>query len=92
MRSSGNSDPAVCANNLVRISRGEVPYDRTRGVKFAALTGTNLNSTEELQEDTKKMVEIYEPRVKVNSVDIKVTDAALGQIEATVNIEEASNG
>lgn len=44
MRAKGNGDPAVCANNLVRISRGEVPYDRIRGVKFADLIGTGIHS------------------------------------------------
>lgn len=32
MRASGNGSPEVCAANLLRIVRGEVAYDRVRGV------------------------------------------------------------
>ena len=31
MRKSGNGLPEICAANLLRIVRGEVPYDRVRG-------------------------------------------------------------
>ena len=31
MKASGNGSPETCASNLLRIVRGEVPYDRVRG-------------------------------------------------------------
>ena len=43
MKGSGNGNPAICANNLVRISRGEIPFDRIKGVRLAELTGSSLS-------------------------------------------------
>ena len=39
MLSKGNSDIAVCVNNLLKTSRGEVPYERLKGVNFSLLDG-----------------------------------------------------
>lgn len=87
MKSTGNGNPAICANNLVRISRGEVPFDRIKGVRLAELTGTSLSEKEDLIEDTKWMVETYEPRVEAESVKLQTADAANGQVVLTVNIK-----
>ena len=86
MKGSGNGNPAICANNLVRISRGEIPFDRIKGVRLAELTGSSLSEREDLIEDTKWRVETYEPRVSVESVKLETTDAANGQVALTVNI------
>ncbi len=32
MLAQGNSDPRVCALNLLRTIRGEVPLERTKGI------------------------------------------------------------
>ena len=31
MKAHGNGNPETCAFNLLRIVRGEIPYDRVRG-------------------------------------------------------------
>ena len=87
MRAHGNGDPAICANNLARISRGEVPYDRIRGVKFAGLIGTGQTARADLEEDTAWMIGRYEPRVTVESVDVRETDAQMGAVEVQINIK-----
>ena len=38
MRAKGNGRPEVCATNLLKITRGEVSYDRIRG-RDGALVG-----------------------------------------------------
>ena len=86
MRAKGNGDPAVCANNLVRISRGEVPYDRIRGVKFADLIGTGMTAQDDLAEDTAWMVGCYEPRVNVAGVTVRTDDAKMGGVMVDVDI------
>lgn len=91
MKSSGNGNPAVCANNLVRISRGEIPFDRIKGVRLSELTGASLSEWEDLEEDIKWMVKTYEPRVDVDSVDIETTDAANGQVAVTVNVKRRTD-
>lgn len=89
MRASGNGDPAVCANNLVRISRGEVCYDRIQGVKFADLTGSGFEAQQDLAEDTAWMVGAYEPRVTVNGVEIQADDALHGDFRVRLDLAEA---
>lgn len=86
MRSSGNGKAAVCVNNLVRISRGEVPFDRIKGVRLAELTGRTLVEKDDLADDVKWMVKTYEPRINVDSVKVTVEDAENGQAAVTVSI------
>ena len=88
MLSKGNSNPAICANNLARISRGEVVYDRIQGVKFADLIGSGLEAMQELAEDTAWMVGVYEPRVTVRGVSVATTDAARGDVSVQLDLAE----
>lgn len=86
MLSYGNGKPEVCVNNLVHISRGEVPYDRIRGVKLGQNIGRTIAERDEIADDTKWMVGTYEPRISVDRVEIFVTDAVNGQMGMTVHI------
>lgn len=88
MLSKGNANPAICANNLARISRGEVVYDRIQGVKFADLIGSGVDAQKELAEDTVWMIGTYEPRVVVRGVNVETTDAALGNVSVRVDLAE----
>ena len=40
MLAKGNGDKRVCVNNLLAIVRGEVPYDRIRGLDGLGITVT----------------------------------------------------
>ena len=84
MRSSGNGNPAVCADNLTKISRGEIQYDRIRGVKFAELIGDGLMKSSDLAEDISWMVGTYEPRVTVEDVEVTAEDAVNGRLNVTL--------
>ena len=88
MRSKGNANPAICANNLARISRGEVVYDRIQGVKFADILRAGADAQKELAEDTAWMIGVYEPRVAVRSVSVETTNAALGSVSVRVDLAE----
>lgn len=88
MLSKGNSNPAICANNLARISRGEVVYDRIQGIMFADILRTGLDGQRELAEDTAWMIGTYEPRVAVRGVNVETTDAALGNVSVRVDLAE----
>lgn len=93
MLSYGNGSAAKCVNNLVRISRGEVPYDRIKGVKLSQRIGKTIAAREEIADDAKWMVGVYEPRVNVESVKISVTDGVNGHANMTVNVRgESSDG
>ena len=91
MLSKNNSNPAVCVNNLLQIARGEVPYDRVKGISSAKIDGPISQATDELVEDAEWMLETYEPRVQVEEIKVTPTDAPNGHfaINATINTKEA---
>lgn len=86
MLSKGNSNTAVCVNNLLKISRGEVPYERLKGVNFSQLDGPATTAGQEMIEDIEWMLSIYEPRAKVESIVLKPDNAQLGQFTIQANI------
>lgn len=59
MRASGNGSPEVCAANLLRIVRGEVAYDRVRGVDGTLID--KPNATDEAVADAEWVLETFEP-------------------------------
>lgn len=91
MLSSGNSNTAVCVNNLLKISRGEVPYERLKGVNFSGIDGPATTASEELTADLEWMLGVYEPRAVVDNISITPTDAQNGQftISAEISAREA---
>ncbi len=84
MRSTGNSSPDVCASNLLRIVRGEVPYDRVRGRDGRLIDQPNV--TDEAQADAEWLLETYEPRVTVDNVEVMASNAANGDFYTMANI------
>lgn len=86
MKSQGNSLPEVCASNLLRLSRGEVPFDRLRGRNTALID--RPNATAEAQQDIEWLLENYEPRV--NAADIAMQFANDADFSIFVNIEKRS--
>ena len=86
MLSKGNSDIAVCVNNLLKISRGEVPYERLKGVNFSLLDGPASTAGQEMIEDIEWMLSIYEPRAKVDGVQLIPDDAQNGRFTIKANI------
>jgi len=85
MKAHGNGNPEVCASNLLRIVRGEVPFDRVRGRDGALVD--QPNATEEAIADAEWLLETYEPRVNIESIE-SIPEAALtGDFSTLVNIE-----
>ena len=90
MLRKNNSNPATCVNNLLQIARGEVPYDRVKGVSISEIDSPVAQATDDLIEDAEWMLATYEPRVQVEEIDITATDAPNGHfaINATINTKE----
>lgn len=86
MLSKNNSSPEVCVNNLMQITRGEVPYDRVKGVSSEFNNGTITQASDEIVEDAEWMLETYEPRAEVDSIDVAPIDAVNGHFKITANI------
>lgn len=85
MRATGNGLPEVCASNLLRIVRGEVPFDRVRGRNGALID--QPNATDDAVADAEWLLETYEPRVKVDSIETNPEAATSGDFYSLVNIE-----
>lgn len=86
MLSKNNSNPAVCVNNLMQIARGEAPYDRVKGISFAQLDVPIAQATDEIVEDAEWMLDTYEPRAEIDSIEVTPTDAPNGHFAITAKI------
>ena len=87
MLSKNNSNPAVCVNNLIQIARGEVPYDRVKGISSKHIDVPSPQAVDELIDDVEWMLDIYEPRVDVENIEVTPVDAPSGHfaVKATIN-------
>ena len=85
MKAHGNGTPETCASNLLRIVRGEVPYDRVRGRDGALID--QPNAKDEAAADIEWLLETYEPRVAVESVEEIAAAAITGDFSTLVNIK-----
>lgn len=94
MRSKGNGNPAVCVTNLLKISRGENPYERLKGVSFAQIDAPVSQAGGEIVEDAEWMLGTYEPRAQVDSITLAADDAENGQfrIEAEITTLKEADG
>lgn len=84
MRASGNGSPEVCAVNLLRIVRGEVAYDRVRGVDGTLID--KPNATDEAVADAEWVLETFEPRVESDCITSDPAAAFSGDFGMIVNI------
>lgn len=91
MRANGNGAPIVCANNLLRMVRGECPMDRTKGLD-PALIGTPVPSAmNELTEDAEWLIGTYEPRVTFRGINTSQGDDP-GDIIITAKVTKKEVG
>ena len=85
MKAHGNGTPETCASNLLRIVRGEVPFDRVRGRDGALVD--QPNAKDEAIADAEWLLETYEPRVEVDSIEENDTEALNGDFSTHVKIK-----
>lgn len=85
MKAHGNGTPETCARNLLRIVRGEVPYDRVRGVDGALIDGPS--SAEDAAADAEWVLETYEPRVEVEETGTDAEAPISGDFSTLVKIK-----
>lgn len=84
MKAHGNGTPETCASNLLHIVRGEVPFDRVRGRDGSLVD--RPNATEEAAADAEWVLETYEPRVNVESINDNPEALRSGDYSMLVNI------
>ena len=83
MRAKGNGRPEVCASNLLKITRGEVAYDRIRGRDGALID--RPDAADEAAADAEWLLQTYEPRVDAEAVAANA-EAQAGDFDTIVDI------
>ena len=78
MKASGNGDPAQCVGNLLRLIRGEVPYERLKGLDPSLIDQPSASAAQELTADAQWLIENYEPRISLESIDLRAALAEAG--------------
>lgn len=88
MRAKGNGSPEVCAGNLLKITRGEVPYERVKGLDPRLIDRPHSIVEAEVQQDAEWLLETYEPRVDINAIRVEPSKASAGGFAVTADINE----
>lgn len=95
MRASGNGNVTVCVNNLLRTFRGEVPYERLKGIDPRLIDQPTETVRAKVQQDARWLIETYEPRAALENVSVTYDKGAEGDLIITAKLqggEEVSNG
>ena len=96
MKAKGNGDIKTCAGNLLRIFRGEVPYERVKGLDPRQVDKPTATVHPDVQQDARWLLETYEPRATVESVTVAQTGGADGGLLISANLtgegEVTNNG
>lgn len=88
MLSKGNSDPAVCTLNLLRTWRGEVPYERLKGIDTSLIDRPSNAARPAMEADAKWVIDTYEPRVTASEAVTSALDGMQGDFNLTMRIQE----
>ena len=85
MKASGNGEPMQCVANILRITRGECPYDRIKGMDPTFIDQPTEIVAPLMQAEAKWLIETYEPRVNADDIDISAITSQNGSFALTVN-------
>lgn len=95
MRAHGNGEVKTCVENLLRITRGEVPYERVKGLDARHIDRPIKTVLPDVRQDARWLLETYEPRANIESIAATVSNDPAGKLHITANITgegEATNG
>jgi phage baseplate assembly protein W len=88
MVASGNGNPVRCANNLLLITRGEVAYERVKGLDPEVIDMRSDEAAAKLEISARWNIKTYEPRVGVKSIKINQTgNNSHGTFDVTAEVE-----
>lgn len=85
MLAKGNGSPAVCTLNLMRTMRGEVPFERLKGIDSKLVDRPISEISSLLLADLQWLIETYEPRVQMTAEQLLQTAAQSGQFKAEIS-------
>lgn len=88
MKSSGNGNPRVCAENLLKCVRGEAPYERVKGISSRIVDAPYSKARQLFTQDASLLIEIYEPRATLDYIDLLPADGAQGGFTIAMALTE----
>ena len=91
MKATGNGTPQVCVQNLLKTIRGEVPYERIKGIDRKLIDQPSETAKPDLEADVEFVIEKYEPRVDLGNVDLEALTANVGDYQMSVDIDKINN-
>lgn len=86
MLASGNGDRQQCAANLVKTVRGEVPYDRMKGINRELIDSPTTDKNR-VKADVSWLISTYEKRIQSATVTLMARSAAEGHFGIQLAIE-----
>jgi len=87
MKAKGNGTPQQCVQNLILTTRGEVPYERIKGISPAIVDMPAEAANGALRAEIEFLLETYEPRANFKDFDITAPAAEAGSFRIDVDIE-----
>ena len=90
MKASGNGTPQTCVQNLLKTTRGEMPYERIKGIDRSLIYQPSETAASELAAEVEFVVETYEPRGKGTDVERVALDAEVGGFEINPSIDNTN--
>lgn len=91
MKASGNGTPQVCVQNLLKTVRGEVPYERIKGIDRTLIDKPSETAAADLAADVEFVVETYEPRVNLSTVELEALAANMGDFEIRASVDNTTS-
>lgn len=85
MKANGNGEPMQCVANLLRITRGECPYDRIKGIDPTLIDQPTEIVAPLMQAEAKWLIKTYEPRVNADEVNINAITSQNGSFALNVD-------
>lgn len=89
MRASGNGNIGVCANNLLKIFRGENPYERVKGLDPRNIDRPGPETEALMANDAEWCIGVYEPRATITGITIESGDQTGDGARIVANIAES---
>ncbi len=81
MKASGNAAPETCVQNLLKTIRGEVPYERIKGIDRTLIHKPSGTAANDLAADVESVVETDGSPACASSSDLVALVAQTGDFE-----------
>jgi phage baseplate assembly protein W len=86
MKAKGNGAPEQCVDNLLKTFRGEVPFERIKGLDPRTIDRSIAEGELAIRRDAEWLIGTYEPRVAVKAINVTPADGS-GELDITAEIE-----